>query len=100
MQVMLQAISNPTRRKILRLVWDQELPARDIADQFTVSWPAVSQNLKILKQADLLTERRSGVKRFYRANKGAAEPIEQVLKAMWQDDLQTLKDIIESKTDD
>ena len=100
MQTMLQAISNPTRRRILQLVWEQELPAREIADQFSISWPAVSQNLRILKNSELLEERRSGVKRFYRVNQSKAKPIAQLLQAMWQEDLQTLKDIVEGNTDD
>ncbi len=99
MQTLMQAISNPTRRRILQLVWEQELPAREIAEQFRVSWPAVSQNLRILKDAELLVERRSGVKRFYRANQQQAKPIAQVLQAMWQEDLQTLKNIVEGDTD-
>jgi DNA-binding transcriptional ArsR family regulator len=49
MQAMLEAISNPRRREILRLVWKRELTAGEIAERFDVSWPAISQNLGVLR---------------------------------------------------
>lgn len=99
MQAMLRAIANPTRRGILHLVWQEEMPARTIAGHFDVSWPAVSQNLKVLKDAGLLVERRHGVQRFYRANQEASQPIEALLRAMWEEDLLALKNLIESDHD-
>ena len=95
MQSVLQAISNPRRRKILQLVWDDELPARTIAAQIDVSWSAVSQNLRLLNQAGLITERREGTQRFYRADREALAPVEVILQAMWDEDLQRLKHVIE-----
>jgi Predicted transcriptional regulators len=47
----LQVIAAPRRLRILELVWDQELSAGEIAAQFEVSWPAVSQHLRVLKEA-------------------------------------------------
>ena len=65
----LKALAEPRRRAILRLVWSQELPATDIADQFPdVTRPAISQHLAVLKDAELVTERRDGTRRLYRAN--------------------------------
>ncbi len=65
----LKALAEPRRRAILRLVWSQELPATDIADRFRdVTRPAISQHLAVLKDADLVTERRDGTRRLYRAN--------------------------------
>jgi DNA-binding transcriptional ArsR family regulator len=94
-QAHLKAISNPRRRKILRLVWDQELTAGQIAARFDVSWPAVSQNLNVLRQAGLVSERREGVRRFYRTDREALGPLEVVLRDMWEQDLDRLKDVIE-----
>ena len=54
----LTALANPRRREIVRLVWDRERSAGEIAASFDVSWPAISQNLRILKETGLLTERR------------------------------------------
>jgi len=50
----LQAIASPRRREILRLVWDAERSSADIAAHFDITWPAVSQNLGVLKQAGLI----------------------------------------------
>ncbi len=60
MDAALKALAEPRRREILRLVWSQELPATAIADRFgDVSRPAISQHLAVLKEADLVTERRT-----------------------------------------
>jgi DNA-binding transcriptional ArsR family regulator len=94
-QALLKAISNPRRREILRLVWDRELTAGQIAARFDVSWPAVSQNLNVLRRAGLVFERREGARRFYRADREALGPLEVVLRDMWEQDLDRLKDVIE-----
>jgi DNA-binding transcriptional ArsR family regulator len=95
MQAHLKAISNPRRREILRLVWDRELSAGQIAARFDVSWPAVSQNLNVLRWAGLLSERREGARRLYRTDREALGPLEVVLRDMWEQDLDRLKDVIE-----
>jgi DNA-binding transcriptional ArsR family regulator len=94
-QALLKAISNPRRREILRLVWDRELTAGQIAARFDVSWPAVSQNLNVLRRAGLVFERREGARRLYRADREALGPLEVVLRDMWEQDLDRLKDVIE-----
>jgi DNA-binding transcriptional ArsR family regulator len=94
-QAVLQAISSPRRREILRLVWDEELSAGAIASRFDVSWPAISQNLKVLRDAGLVTERREGTKRLYRADLEALGPLEAVLRQMWEQDLDALARTIE-----
>ncbi len=66
MEAALNAMPDPTRREILRLIQNEELPAGAIASNFPVSRPAISQHLSVLKSADLIDERRSGVKRLYR----------------------------------
>ena len=58
MQTVVQAISEPRRREILQLVRDKELAAGEIAAQFDVTRPAISQHLTVLKEAGLLSERR------------------------------------------
>jgi len=94
-QTHLKAISNPRRREILRLVWDRELSAGQIAARFDVSWPAVSQNLNVLRRAGLLSERREGARRLYRADREALGPLEVVLRDMWEQDLDRLKEVVE-----
>ena len=67
MEAALRALSDAGRRRILTLVRDEERSAGEIAPEFTVSWPAVSEHLRVLKDAGLLTERREGTRRLYRA---------------------------------
>jgi len=95
MQVVLDAIASPRRREILRAVWDRELTAGQIAAGSDVSWPAVSQNLNVLRAAGLVSERREGTRRYYRAQREALGPFQAVLRQMWADDLDRLKDTVE-----
>lgn len=67
MEVELHALAEPHRRRILELLRDQELPAGRIAERFEVSRPAISQHIRVLHEAGLLTERREGTRRLYRA---------------------------------
>lgn len=94
---MLDAIASPRRREILRLVWRQELPAGEIAARFDVSWPAISQNLGVLRKAGLVIERKEANRRYYRADRAAAGPLAAVLEEMWRHDLGTLRDVVEAE---
>lgn len=97
LQDLMEAIGNPRRRRILRLVWDAERSAGEIAAAFDVSWPAVSQNLRVLKDSGLVSERRAGTRRYYRADRGALGPLESVLRQMWVADLGRLKELAEGE---
>jgi DNA-binding transcriptional ArsR family regulator len=96
-QEALDAIASPRRRQILRLVWDRELAAGDIAATFDVTWAAVSQNLRVLKEAGLVRERREGNRRLYRADRTALAPLQRILKQMWTDDLARLRELAEDE---
>jgi DNA-binding transcriptional ArsR family regulator len=91
MEAALKAIAEPRRRAILRLVRDRELPAGEIADQFEVTRPAISQHLRVLKDAGLIVERREGTKRLYRAVPEAVEEIRTFLEQFWDEGLERLK---------
>jgi len=67
MEAAIKAIAEPRRRDILRLVRDAEMPAGQIAAHFEVTRPAISQHLRVLKEAGLVSERRDGARRLYRA---------------------------------
>jgi DNA-binding transcriptional ArsR family regulator len=97
MQDVLDAISSPRRRRILRLVWDRELAAGDIAQQFDVSWPAISQNLAVLRKAGLVTERREANRRFYRADQQALGSLQPALQEMWALDLDRLRSVVQER---
>jgi DNA-binding transcriptional ArsR family regulator len=97
LQEAMDAIANARRRQILRLVWDAERSAGEIAAASDVSWPAVSQNLRVLKGSGLLTERRAGTHRYYRADQRALGPLEAVLRQMWTRDLGRLGRLAEDE---
>jgi len=93
----LLVLSSPVRREILRLVWTEERPAGDIAKAFTVSWPAVSQNLRVLKEACLVRERREGTRRLYRADRAALKPLEAYLRKTWSRKIDRLRLLAEAE---
>lgn len=97
MEAELRAITNPHRRKILRLVWDQERTSGEIAGHFDISWPAISQNLRVLEDAGLVQARRHGQTRFYRANRSRLGPLKSVLTKMWESDLDRLAGLAEAE---
>ena len=93
----LQVVAEPRRRAILRLVWDAEVPAGEIAAQFNVSFAAVSQHLGVLRQAGLVTVRRDGTRRLYRADRAALGRLGQVLEPLWSRQLDELTELAEAE---
>lgn len=93
----LQVIASPRRLRILELAWDREITAGDIARESDLTWPAVSQHIKVLKVAGFLTERRDGTHRLYRADKERLGPLRVVVESYWNDRLATLKDLAETE---
>src|SRR5438093_2813042 len=91
MEAALKAIAAPRRREILSLVRDGELSAGEIAAQFDVTRPAVSQHLSVLKEAGLVSERRNGTKRLYRARPEGLTELKAFLEAFWDERLEALK---------
>jgi DNA-binding transcriptional ArsR family regulator len=91
MEIALRAIAEPHRREILRLVWDAELSAGEIASHFEVTRPAVSQHLTVLKEAGLVDERRDGTRRLYRARPEGLAELRAFLEQFWGDRLEALK---------
>ena len=96
----LQVIAQPRRREILRLVWDDEMSAGDIAARFEVTFPAVSQHLALLRRAGLVSVRRDGAHRFYRADREGLGDLAVILQQMWSsalDDLAALAEQAEAE---
>src|SRR5436190_13492335 len=92
MQDVLEAIAEPRRREILRLVHGEELPAGAIAAHFAdVSRPAISQHLRVLRDAGLLSERRAGTRRLYRARREGLRGLREFLEQFWDDRLDALR---------
>jgi len=95
-QAQLKALADPTRRRILELVADRELPVGEIAEEFPVSRPAISQHLGVLREAGLVTEHRVGTRRLYAADPSGLVGIRKFLDRFWQVRLQELKDVAEA----
>ncbi len=93
----LQVVAEPRRREILRLVWDRELSAGEIASRFDVSFPAVSQHLGVLRDAGFVTIRRDGRARLYRADRKALGPLRPMLEKMWGRSLDRLAELVEGE---
>jgi DNA-binding transcriptional ArsR family regulator len=92
----LQVIGEPRRRAILRLVWDRERSAGEIATEMPVTFGAVSQHLRVLREAGFVTVRRAGNRRFYRADRAALGPLGRALEAMWSTSLDRLAAAVEA----
>lgn len=91
MDVILRAIVEPRRRDILQLVQREERTSGDIASHFPdVTRPAISQHLKVLQDAGLLTVRREGTKRLYQAVPERLAELRRYLEGFWDDRLQLL----------
>src|SRR5262249_50411033 len=92
----LEVLASPRRREILRLVWDTELSAGAIRSAMPdVTFGAVSLQLKVLREAGLVSARTDRRHRFYRARREALGPLGRMLERMWNDKLWSLKLIAE-----
>jgi DNA-binding transcriptional ArsR family regulator len=91
MEAALKAIAAPRRRQILTLVRDGELTAGAIASHFDVTRPAISQHLNVLKEAGLVSERRNGTRRLYRARPEGLVDLKEFLETFWDVRLDALK---------
>jgi DNA-binding transcriptional ArsR family regulator len=96
MDAMLRALSDGTRRQILTLVWREERSAGDIAAEFSMTRPSISQHLAVLLDSDLVSVRRAGTRRLYRANRQAVAQLRAELAVMWVDSLARLKTSLEA----
>src|SRR5262245_21653988 len=90
-QEVLSAIAEPCRREILRLVWSSERTAGDVAAHFDLSRPNISKHLRILREAGLISERREGTRRLYRARPDRLAEVRRLLDAFWDEGLSAIK---------
>ena len=89
------ALGDPTRRAIVASLADGPRAVRELADELPVSRPAVSQALKVLKDAGLVTERAEGTRRIYRLNPVAVAALRDQLDTFWNRALANYGDIVE-----
>jgi DNA-binding transcriptional ArsR family regulator len=91
MEEALHAIAEPNRLRILELVAGGERSAGNIASEFSISRPAVSQHLTVLKEAGLISERREGTRRLYSVRTEGFNDLRAFLETFWGDGLERLK---------
>ncbi|HVF63640.1 MAG TPA: metalloregulator ArsR/SmtB family transcription factor [Casimicrobiaceae bacterium] len=80
----LQALADPTRRAIYESLRGAARAVGEIASGFPVSRPAVSQHLRVLRQAGLVSETRNGTRRLYAAEAAAALELRDYFQSMWE----------------
>jgi DNA-binding transcriptional ArsR family regulator len=98
MDALLHALGAPRRRDILRIVRRCERSAGDIHRALgDVTFGAVSQHLGVLERAGLVTARRDGRSRLYRARPAGLEPLREWLETMWDEALASLKALAEGE---
>jgi DNA-binding transcriptional ArsR family regulator len=96
MELAFKALGDTRRLEILRLVWEQEMGASEIASHFPeVSRPAISQQLGVLRRAELLCERREGTRRLYCANHVELRSLRDFLDGYWTESLVNLRALVE-----
>jgi len=89
------ALGDPTRRAIFELVAEQARPVGEIAAHLPVTRPAVSQHLKVLKDAGLVTDRAEGTRRIYRVDPAGLAELRSYFERFWNTTLAAFKDAVE-----
>jgi DNA-binding transcriptional ArsR family regulator len=89
------ALGDPTRREIFERLVERPQAVGEIARELPVSRPAVSQALKVLKDAGLVTERAAGTRRIYRLNPTAVAALRDQLDTFWSRALANYGDVID-----
>ena len=92
-----EALAQPTRREILRLLAAGELSAGGVGSRFTVTQPAISQHLKVLREAGLVAERRDGARRLYRVRPEGLAELHDFLAEVMPARLERLKRVVEDE---
>lgn len=78
-----EALGDANRREILRLLSEGGKPVREIADAMTISRPAVSRHLRLLKDAGMVTEQAHGTRRIYHLQERGIEAVREYLERIW-----------------
>jgi DNA-binding transcriptional ArsR family regulator len=93
------ALGDPTRRAIVASLSERPRAVGELAAELPVSRPAVSQALKVLKDAGLVTERATGTRRIYRLNPTAVAALRDQLDTFWNRALTSYGEVIAQPQD-
>lgn len=91
----LHALGDPTRRAIFERLADRPSAVGELAREFPVSRPAVSQHLKVLKDAGLVVDRPDGNRRIYQVDPGGVAALREYLDRFWSRSLDAFKEAVE-----
>jgi DNA-binding transcriptional ArsR family regulator len=91
----LQALGDPTRLAIFERIATRPRAVGELADELPVSRPAVSQHLKVLKDAGLVVDRAEGARRIYQVDPAGVEAVRQWLDGFWDEALARFKEAVE-----
>jgi len=95
---LLQAVQQPQRQRLLRLVWETERSAGELHRALgSISFGAVSQHLRVLREAGAVRQRRDGRRRLYRAERQALGALGEWLESMWAGQLENLRELAEAE---
>jgi DNA-binding transcriptional ArsR family regulator len=97
-EAQLMALAEPTRREIFELVADRPRAVGELAAELPVSRPAVSQHLRVLKEAGLVADTAAGTRRIYRIDPRGLEQLRFYLDRFWVRALESYKAVVEEPT--
>ena len=92
----IKALGDPTRRAIFELIAVGPMPVGAIAARLPVSRPAVSQHLKVLKEAGLVVPRASGTRRYYEVDPDGVDALRSYFERFWNTALWSFKNVAET----
>jgi DNA-binding transcriptional ArsR family regulator len=99
-ELLLDALGDPTRRAIVERLAERPWAVGEVAHGLPVSRPAVSQHLKVLKDAGLVTERAAGTRRIYRLDPVAVGALRDQLDTLWRKALTSFAEVVEQQADE
>ena len=94
------ALGDPTRREIVERLVDGPMAVGDLARDLPVSRPAVSQHLRVLKEAGLVRDRQEGTRRLYRLDPAGIGPIRTYFDRLWTNALAAFKEAAEQSDEE
>ncbi len=92
-----KALSDDSRREILLLLKKRDMVPTEIAEHFSFTLPALSSHLRILREADLITENKKGKNRYYSVNRKRTMELIEFFEDMYDYRLNALKEYVENK---
>ncbi len=94
------ALGDPTRRAIFERLGDRPSAVGELARELPISRPAVSQHLKVLKEAGLVSDRRAGNRRIYRLDPNGVGELRAYLDRFWNQSLAAFKAAVEQQKEE